>query len=217
MDLEEVWRIREEDVYPALFSTAGRGIFTLSGDTFTKTFGEESYDPRWLHYGVFEFSPVADRTHWIYVTSGYSNPWEQEPEEYDANGESGAGVEFLLQTSEGGDWAIRCLHHLLAYDLLLSAGRYPDRPPLDIGTRIALRAPINGEEGCLVRNMVAVEPEGSPAGFSLPSGKVKFLAFTGATDAEIEFAKQNRSATLIEALRAAGYHPITNPRRPSLY
>jgi hypothetical protein len=62
------------------------------------------------------------------------------------------------------------------------------------------------EESCLIRNMVAVEPEGVPSGFSLPSGKVKFLTFTGATDAEIEFAKQNRSAKLIEALRAAGRH-----------
>src|SRR5215510_7651313 len=217
MDLEEVWRVREEEVYPALFSCPGRGIFTLSGDIFKKTLEQDSYDLFWLFYGVIEFAPVADRAHWIYVTSGYSNPWEQEPEEYDANGESGGGVEFLLQTSEGGDWAIRCLQHLLAYDLLLSAGRYPGRPPLMPGTRVALRAPINGEESCLVRNMVAVEPEGAPAGFSLPSGKVKFLAFTGATDGEIEFAKQNQSSSLIEALRAAGYHPVTNPRRPSLY
>jgi Suppressor of fused protein (SUFU) len=216
MDLEEVWRIREEEVYPALFSSRGRGIFTLPPSIFDKIFGQ-AIDPRWPFYGVFEFAPVEERTHWIYVTSGYSNPWEQEPEEYDATAESGAGVEFLLQTSEGGDWAIRRLQHLLAYDLLLSAGRYPDRPPLIEGTRIALRAPINGEDGCLVRNMVAVEPEGVPTGFSLPSGKVEFLAFTGATDAEIEFAKQNRSAKLIEALRAAGYHPVTNPRRPSLY
>lgn len=212
MDLEEVWRIREEEVYPALFSCAGRGIFTLSGTNFPNG----GCDPRWL-YGVIEFAPTGDRAHWIYVTSGHSNPWEEEPEEYDADGESGAGVEFLLQTSEGGDWAIRCLQHLLAYDLLLRAGRYPGRPPLMTGTRVALRAAINGEESCLVRNMVAVEPEGAPTGFSLPSGNVKFLAFTGATDAEIEFAKQNRSAKLVEALRAACYHPVTNPRRPSLY
>jgi Suppressor of fused protein (SUFU) len=217
MDLEEVWRIREEEVYPALFSSPAGNIFTLSGRIFTETFGQKSYDPRWLFYGVIACPPVAGRAHWIYVTSGYSNPWEQEPAEYNPEGESGDGVEFLLQTTEGGDWAIRCLHHLLAFDLLLSAGRYPDRPPLDVGTRIALRGPINGEEGCFVRNMVAVEPEGVPAGFSLPSGKVKFLAFTGATDAEIEFAKQNRSATLIDSLRAAGYHPVTDPRRPSLY
>jgi suppressor of fused protein SUFU len=217
MDLEEVWRVREEEIYPALFSTTGRGIFTLSANIFTKTFGQASYDPRWLFYGIIEFAPVGERTHWIYVTSGHSNPWEEEPKDYDPNGESGAGVEFLLQTSEGGDWAIRCLHHLLAFDLLLSAGRYPSRPPLRAGTRVALQAPINGEESCLLRNMVAVEPEGAPVGFSLPSGKVAFLAFTGATDAEIEFARQNSSAKLIEALHTTGYHPVTNPRRPSLY
>src|SRR5262245_44182106 len=78
MDLEEVWRIREEDVYPALFSCPGRGIFTLSGNIFTKTFGQEGCDPRWLFYGVIEFAPAADRAHWIYATSGHSNPWEQD-------------------------------------------------------------------------------------------------------------------------------------------
>jgi hypothetical protein len=93
------------------------------------------------------------------------------------------------------------------------------RPPaaLSVGTRIDLQAPLNGEATCLVRYMVAAEPEGAPTGFALPSGAVKFLAFTGATSAEVEFARQKSSAKLIEALRAAGHHPVTNPRRPSLY
>src|SRR5262249_6324383 len=99
----------------------------------------------------------------------------------------------------------------------LSAGRYPNRPPLMAGTRVALQAPINGEADCQIRNMVATEPEGVASGFSLPSGRVSFLAFTGATDREVEFAKQSGSAKLIEALRPAGHHPVTTPRRPSLY
>jgi hypothetical protein len=35
-------------------------------------------------------------------------------------------------------------------------------------------------------------------------------------DAELAFAKQHNSPALVEKLRAAGYHPITNPHRDSL-
>ena len=114
MDPEEVWRIREEEVYPRLFSSPGSDIFTLHPEIFTKTLEQTDYDFRWLFYGVIEFPPAAGRKHWIYVTSGHSNPWEQEPDEYDPQSESGAGVELVLQTSERGDWAIRCLHYLQA-------------------------------------------------------------------------------------------------------
>jgi hypothetical protein len=55
-----------------------------------------------------------------------------------------------------------------------------------------------------------------PQEFLLPSGKVILVGFTGITDAELAFAKSNGSAALIEKLRTAGFHPITNPRRHSI-
>ena len=48
-----------------------------------------------MTHGVFEFAPTDKRDSWVYVTSGYSNPWEQEPEEYDPDGDSG------LETEQG--------------------------------------------------------------------------------------------------------------------
>ena len=61
------------------------------------------------------------RHSWLYITSGHSNPWEQSPAEFDTDRESGAGVEFTLATTEPGDWAIRTLQSMLAFDILLTA------------------------------------------------------------------------------------------------
>jgi hypothetical protein len=216
MDLEEVWRIREEEIYPSLFGVPSDGIYPLSHDIFARQFRQENIDPRWLTHGVFQFPPTGNRKSWIYATSGYSNPWEVEPDAYDSQAESGAGVEFVFQTTEPGDWAILTLQRMLAFDMLLAAGRFPGKTPLGFGDRIPLHAPLNGDETCEIRNLVMVEPEGIPSDFTLPSGKVIFASFTGITDLERDLAKEAGSDVLIERLRLAGYHPVTNPSRPSL-
>ena len=216
MDLEEVWRVREEQVYPDLFGPTGRGIFPLTQELFSQRFGQSDVDPRWLFLGVFEFPPTADRNSWLYVASGYSNPWEEEPEAYDPAGESGAGVEFTLAVSEQGNWAIETLQAMLAFDLLLGAGRFPNRQRLSLHDRIPLGGSLNGKPECEIRNLVLVGREDGPNVFSLPSGEVILVGFAGFTDAELTFAKSNGSPALIERLRAAGHHPITNPRRLSL-
>lgn len=216
MDLERVWKICEEEVYPTLFGPISRGIFPLTQQLFEERFGQIDIDPRWLFHGVFEFAPTADRPSWLYVTSGYSNPWEQEGADYDPEGESGAGVEFTFAVSEQGDWAIRTLQHMLAFDLLLGVGRYAGADRFSLHDRIPLRAPLNGQPNCQLRNLILVEREDGPQEFSLPSGQVILVGFTGMTDAELGFAKTHGSLALIEKLRAAGYHPVTNPNRKSL-
>lgn len=217
MDLEEVWRIREDEVYPRLFGPCQHGIYALPGSLFESTFGCDEVDPRWLFHGVMKFPPRDGRSHWIYATSGYSNPWEQDPSDYDPSGESGSGVEFLFQSSEDGAWAVQLLQYLLAYDMLVVSGFYPQGNALRPGSRVSLSSPINGDPHCLIRHVVATEPEAVASGFSLPSGLVNFLAFTGTTDLEIAFARRNTSAALVDALRDAGHHPVTNPNRASLW
>jgi len=216
MDLEEVWRLREEEFYPSLFGPIARGIFPLTQELFGSRFGQTDIDPRWLSLGVFEFAPTTERPSWIYVTSGYSNPWDQTPADYDPNGESGAGVEFTFAVTEQGDWAIQTLQSMLAFDLLLGAGRFPGRDCLALHDRIPLRAPLDGREDCQIRNLVLVEREDGPQEFALPSGEVILVGFTGITDSELAFGKMHGSATLLEKLRAAGAHPVTDPHRPSV-
>jgi hypothetical protein len=217
MDLGDVWRQREEEAYPALFGSPGRGIFPLTQPLFRDRFGQADIDPRWLFLGVFEFPPTPGRPWWLYVTSGYSNPWDEEADRYDPAGTSGAGVEFTFAVAEQGDWAIRILQSMLAYDLLLSAGRFPNAQPLAPGDRIPLRAPLDGRADCEIRNLVMTQREDAlPPSFALASGEVLLFAFTGVTDAELAFAKANGSEALIERLRAARAHPVTDPRRRSI-
>jgi hypothetical protein len=46
MDLEGVWRLREEEVYPTPFGPVGRGIFTVAQQLFSKHFGQQNVDRR---------------------------------------------------------------------------------------------------------------------------------------------------------------------------
>jgi hypothetical protein len=216
MDLETVWEMREEQVYPALFGPVRRGIFPVDQALFTGQFGQTSVDPRWLVHGVFEYAPTADRPSWLYVTSGLSNPWEQEPSGYDPGDVSGTGVEFILPVARQGDWAIRLLQQVLAFALLLEAGRFPGADPLAFGDRIPLGAPIDGQPSCRLRHLLVVEPETLARRFSLPSGEVTLMALTGISDEERDLAKTHSSAALIGMLRAAGQLAITDPTRASL-
>jgi hypothetical protein len=216
VDLEEIWRIREDEVYPALFGPHVRGIFTLPMEMFVEQFSQSQVDPRWLFHGVLEFAPTAARHSWLYVTSGYSNPWEEAPDEFNPDGQSGSGVEFTFATTEPGDWAIRTLQSMLAFDILLAAGRYPGRECLGVNDRIPLRTPLNGDPACVLRSLIMTQPEGIPGEFKLPSGEVLLTGFTAISDIELEEAKRTGSPALIDRLRVAGFHPVNDPHRSSL-
>jgi hypothetical protein len=58
-------------------------------------------------------------------------------------------VEFLIESTVQGDWAIRLLCRLLALHVLAEHGRFGDRPGLSLGSRIPVCAPIGGEVSAL--------------------------------------------------------------------
>ena len=150
------------------------------------------------------------------MTSGHSNPWESEEGANSSEEPYDAGVELLLETAEQGEWAIRTLLNLLAFDLLLCAGCYPGKPPFTPGDRIPLRAPINGDEACFIRNVLVTHAPDRWPGFAVPSGFVRLLTLTGATDAEIAYAKATSTDRLVETLRITNCYPVTNTGRASL-
>ena len=214
--LEEVWRRREEDIYPALFGSVANGICVLTIELFTDVFRQDAVDPRWLHYGVQVFAPSATRNSWLYVSSGASNPWELDPEQYAESEYSGFGTELVLETNAQGDWPVAIVQRLLAYNILLCHGRYGDSPPLDYGHRIPLKAPVTGSGESVLRNVVIGVPRHYSSTFRLDSGRVDLLHLVGATDQEISYAKQHGSDKLVERLSAAGYFPVTDPARQGL-
>ncbi len=213
-DLEEVWQIREEELYPGLFGPGGRGIFPLDQSVFAR-FGEVSVDPRWLSYGVWEFAPTDARRSWAYVTSGHSNPWDVDPADYEPGGLSGAGVEFLFETDVQGDWAIRVLQNMLAFDLLLGAGHFGDRPPFGLHDRVPLNAPLDGRAETQLRALTTLSPPGFPDEVALPSGRFQFLQFAGITEDEADFGRANGGVALMERLTEAGALPVTQVGRGS--
>lgn len=213
---EEVWGQREETIYGQLFGDTGNGIYALDSGVFLKRYKQESLDPRWLHYGVFQCPPNSRRKTWLYVSSGMSNPWEIDPSEYSEDEYSGLGTEFVMETPEESAWAIRILQNMVAYNILLSCHRLGDNPLLDYGHRIPLNASITSDFESRLRNLIITKPSHYHASFVLKSGKVDFLHFMGITDAELAYAKSNGSDVLVEKLKEANVYPLTDPHRGSV-
>ncbi len=203
--LETVWAEREEVLYPALFGPL-RGIFPIPAARFQRL--DVDPDPRWLTIGVFEAAPTPQRPTWVYVTSGLSNPWE---DERDPAALCGFGCEFLLETTRQGPWAIGLLHHLASLQLVALSGAL-DRPPLQRGARLNLHGPIDGDASPL-RHLLLTEPAGFPPVLAQRSGEADWLCGVGLTDAERAFAQAHGNDALLARLRAAGHGTVTDPGR----
>jgi Suppressor of fused protein (SUFU) len=212
---EKIWEYREETIYPDFFGELeGEGIYTLSADTFLKMFGQETFDPRWLFYGVLVYQPSAKRNSWLYVTSGMSNPWEDEV--LDPSGISGLGREFVFETVEKADWAILQVQNIMAYEILLSHGRYEGRESIGFYDRIPLRSSIKPGFDSAIRNILVCPPAGYPDSFKLESGAVELIALVGITDDEAQYSRENDGEKLVELLARAGAFPITDQARKSV-
>ena len=183
--LEVSWEEREEKIYKSIYGDTGPGIYPLSTEIFDRM-NSDTIDPRWLTHGVFKCPPTESRNTWAYVTSGMSNPWESDfPEEY-----SGLGAEFIMETDSEADWAIEILQTLMAYNLLLAAGKMGDFPPLDYGHRVPLALSDT------IKTMMFTYPLNFPKNFTIKSGQVHLLQAIGITASELEDAKQTSSEEL---------------------
>ncbi|MCR9200539.1 MAG: suppressor of fused domain protein [Planctomycetaceae bacterium] len=205
---EDVWEHREERLYPKLFGSVGDAIYPLSPAIFTDTFRQE-FDPRWLHCGVFESPPNSKHASWLYVTSGLSNAWEDD--EPDPTSPSGLGCEFVFETSGQARWAIVRMLHVMAFQILLAHGRYPDRDVLELYDRIPLRDSLTPEPSELTWLMVA--PPAGTDRFQLDSGEVELLALVGITEGEAQHAREHSGGILLQRLQEADAFPVTNPQR----
>jgi len=204
------WAHREDVVYPELFGAPLQGIYVMDPTLYLETFAQESFDPRWLHSGVFESAPNSAHDSWLYVSSGLSNPWEDETP--DPQGVSGLGCEFVFESSLQGAWAILRVQHLIAFQTLLCHGRFPGKEPLGVFDRIPLRAPLTPEPSAL-RWLMLAPPVRFPSSVRLHAGTIDLLQVVGITDAEAQFARETSGQALIDVLSAAGAFPVTDPSR----
>ncbi len=210
--LEKAWETREEKVYPEVLGKAQGGIYTLPGELFSEKFKQDSIDPRWLHIGIFEIPPTSKRNSWLYVSSGLSNPWEDQRDDF-----SGIGIELVFETNSSAKWAISFLQNMVAYNILLAAGRFGEQYSiLSEGDRIPLRSSIDGSSDSAIQNALVSAPDHFERTFMLESGQVDFLHFVGISDAELAEAKKSSSDALLFKLKAARAYPVTDPRRKSI-
>jgi hypothetical protein len=210
---ERSWEFREETLYPELFGTLSRGIFTLPPELFRAEFGLKDVDARWLHCGVLEYAPGAKRSSWLYVSSGLSNEWDREnpaPELV-----SGLGAEFVLETPERNEWAVPLLHRLMAFQLLLAGGRYQGKTPLGDFDRIPLGAPLASPDSQLHWLMLG-PPTRFPRRALLESGHFDFTQIGGLSDAEAGFAREKGGSALLEELLTHLAWPLCNPARATI-
>jgi hypothetical protein len=210
---EDAWAVREQGLYRAHFGNLGLGIFPLDAEMFTTQFHQKSIDPRWLTEGVFECPPSGTRTSWLYVSSGLSNAWEADSPNPDEA--SGLGCEFVLECPRQSIWALLLLRRMVAFQILLSVGRFPDKGLLEIWDRVPLRAPIDGLSSAL--NWVLLTPHPLFHGpQQLPSGRFQFVHFVGVTEDEAEYARKSGSEELVKLLTPRSVWPVTDPSRQTV-
>ncbi|MCR9248461.1 MAG: suppressor of fused domain protein [bacterium] len=211
---ERVWSYREERVYQSIFKDLGEGIYTAPESTFQR-FGKQPH-PGWLNHGVFGCPPGDHRKTWLYVTSGLSNPWNLNAPGQDPTGFSGVGFELAIETPAPASWAVSLLHNLMAYELLVAVGSYEGAELLEYGNRVPLEASVTPEFESKIRWLLVTQPKHYEAAFSLASGRVDIYHLVGATDAEVQFARQSDQDQLIGKLEQRGCCPMTDPARESV-
>ena len=210
---EAIWADREDRIYRDFFGDLGPGIFTLTPETF-KQVGRKDPDPRWLHHGVFECPPNDRRPHWVYVSSGMSNPWGESPETAKPEGYSGLGFEFTLHTDKPGRWALELLQWLMAIQLLVAAGEL-EGGLVEYEDRVRFRPAKNAGE---ISKLLMARPSAEvhyPAEFQLASGKVDLMLAVGISEREAEFARTQNPEALVNLLRHHEVWPLTSLSRVS--
>jgi hypothetical protein len=210
---EVAWETREEQIYRSLFGDTGTGIYPLDPEVFTGQFQQTSIDPRWVTHGVFKCPPNSTRRSWLYVSSGLSNAWDADSPNPDET--SGLGCEFLMECPEQSKWALILLRSMVAFQILLSVGRFQGKEVLKVWDRIPLRAPIDGSSSVL--NWLLLAPSQKFSGPQmLPSGQFYFLQFIGITEDEAAFARNAGGEKLLALLIQRTVAPLTDSNRTSV-
>jgi hypothetical protein len=214
---EAVWSDREDRVYREWFGDLGAGVYTAGASAYER-YGKQPH-PGWLNHGVFACPPNAQRASWLHVTSGLSNPWNLDAPGKDPSGFSGLGFELVIETpgdAGAADWAVPLLHNLMAYELLVAVGTYADADLLEYGNRVPLGGSITPSFESAIRWLLVEPPRHYRASFELASGRVDFFQLVGATDGEVELARQSDQDALVALLEQRGVFPRTDASRASV-
>jgi Suppressor of fused protein (SUFU) len=158
---------------------------------------------------VLAYAPNEQRSHWLYVTSGLSNPWFQE----EAGEVSGFGCELMVKSAVAARWPLRLLRRL-SYYILSYSGTLSPGVILNMQTPLAVRA-----DGGLNNIFVWYADEAPDCLYQLPSGVFGMFCTVGITEDECQFAEsidEYGCWSIQQVLRHAGLGQITDPQRSSV-
>ncbi|WP_354697168.1 hypothetical protein DSM112329_02857 [Paraconexibacter sp. AEG42_29] len=143
---------------------------------------------------------------WHFVTFGLTELHTKQSEDTKL---SGWGYELTLLTPPSDEppaWALRLLHGL-------AKATWSSGHPHDIGDRIALGGPLDGDESKLTAIAVMSEPAATPGQF--PLGHYAFHRLVGITDGELQDMKDSSTETVLQRLSATNPLHVTDPGRAS--
>ncbi|MEI7556180.1 suppressor of fused domain protein [Candidatus Chlorohelix sp.] len=215
---QKIWEEREEKIYPELFGKLPETVIRLQEQALKAILGADAKIlPEWLHYGVIEIAPNAHHADWLYITTGFSQPWNLDKEaDLNPNGRSGTGIEIVMRTSERAGWAVDVLHRLSAYQIGV-AGKTIKGKVFTCGDWMPLNGPIDpGTPNTKVRGILVAQPRDFPPDFSLRSGKVELLQLLGITGQELAYLLAKGPTSLEDVLYEQGAAPAINPNRESI-
>jgi len=121
----------------------------------------------------------------------------------------------LAECAAQSEWALLLLRRMVAFQILLSVGRFERKELLQAWDRVPLRATIDGSSSKL--NWVLLTPAPNfRESQQLPSGRFHFLEFIGITEDEADFARNSGGDKLLDLLIQRKAAPVTHPSRSSV-
>jgi hypothetical protein len=108
------------------------------------------------------------------------------------------------------------VRRMMAFQILLSVGRFEGKGLVQVWDRIPLSAPIDGTSSKLNWVLLAPAPNFSERQL-LPSGHFHFQEFIGINEQEADFARNNGGDKLLALLMQRKAAPVTDPGRESVF
>lgn len=193
---------REENIYKKIFKNFPDTIITPKKSNEIAIWWEIVLQNCW---GVFEISPTVEQPYWTYITSGLSNPFEENNLDDDV---SWYWIELMIRTQSKSNWAVTLLWNLMWY-----IGKTWNI--FDQNHRMPLNSSINGKESILDTVIFSFLEEFQEP-FKLSSWWFNILSVFWISENEYLFAKENWSTKLLEIITKEYPNLVVNENRDEL-
>lgn len=107
------------------------------------------------------------------------------------------------------------MRRMVAFQILLSVGRFPGKGLLQAWDRVPLRAPVDGISSALTWIFLVPSPNFGKLQ-RVPTGRFQFLQFIGVTEDEADYARNSVGDKMLALLTQRSAAPVTDPNRHTI-